>query len=103
MRDALAVWQELTAVADYVVPNYTETACIANVAYQKDGMSKEEAKALVIKLREIGAKSVVITSALVDADTRRRVSTIGGTSIFSCPLRRSRSASPAPATCSPRC
>ena len=37
--------RELTAVADYVVPNYTEAAYLANVAYQKDGMSREEAKA----------------------------------------------------------
>nr|WP_325297328.1 pyridoxamine kinase [uncultured Dysosmobacter sp.] len=60
--------RELTAVADYVVPNYTEAAYLSNVAYQKDGMSREEAKALVMKLREIGAKSVVITSALVNGE-----------------------------------
>lgn len=58
--------RELTAVADYVVPNYTEAAYLTGTPYRAEGMTRAEAEELVGKLREIGAKSVIITSALVD-------------------------------------
>ena len=65
-EETAAHLRALTAVADYVVPNYTEAAYLTNTPYQEGGMTRTEAEILVGKLREMGAKSVIITSALVD-------------------------------------
>lgn len=58
--------RELTAVADYIVPNYTEAVFLAEMPYRRDGISIAEGKELIQRLRDIGAKSVIITSAYVD-------------------------------------
>ncbi len=55
----------MTAVADYVMPNYTEAAYLADAPI-KDDLTCAEADALVDNLRSLGAKSVLITSAKVD-------------------------------------
>lgn len=58
--------RRLVRVADYIVPNYTEAAYLTGEAYKEDGMTPEEADRLIGKLLEIGAKSIVITSAVID-------------------------------------
>jgi pyridoxine kinase len=58
--------KELIKVSDYIVPNYTEAAYLAEEEYKKEGISESESDRLIEKLIEIGAKSVVITSAKVD-------------------------------------
>ena len=58
--------RELVRVSDYIVPNYTEAACLAGEAYQESGMTLEEVDRLLEKLLAMGAKSIVITSAVVD-------------------------------------
>ncbi len=55
----------MTAVADYVMPNYTEAAYLAGKPIQEE-LTKAEALALVDALRALGARSVIITSAKVD-------------------------------------
>ena len=55
----------MTAVADYVMPNYTEAAYLADAPI-KDDLTRAEADALVDNLRNLGAKSVLITSAKVE-------------------------------------
>ena len=55
----------MCAVADYVMPNYTEAAYLADKPI-KDDLTRAEADALVDALRDMGAKSVLITSAKVD-------------------------------------
>lgn len=65
-EQTIAYMRELVAVADVIVPNYTEAVYLADMPYQENGMIKEEANQLVQKLREIGAKSVVVTSAKVE-------------------------------------
>ena len=55
----------MCAVADYVMPNYTEAAYLAGMPIVDD-LTRDEADALVDKLRALGAKSVLITSARVD-------------------------------------
>ena len=57
--------RSMCAVADYVMPNYTEAAYLA-AAPIKDDLTREEADALVDNLRSLGAKSVLITSAKVE-------------------------------------
>lgn len=58
--------RRLTEVADYIVPNYTEAVYLAGMPYKEDGITKEEAGQLIDRLKGIGAKSVIVTSARID-------------------------------------
>lgn len=64
-EDTVTLMRELISVADYIIPNYTEAAYLANVAYKENGTSEEELHAIIDALIDMGAKSVVITSAKV--------------------------------------
>ncbi len=64
-ESTIGLMRDLVACADYTVPNYTE-ACLLTDTPMKDGITSEEARALVDAMRELGAKSVVVTSAKVD-------------------------------------
>ena len=66
-EETIAHMRKMVAVADCIVPNYTEAAYLADVPYHED-MTEEEAGALTIRLHEMGAKSVVVTSAKVDGE-----------------------------------
>ena len=55
----------MCAVADYVMPNYTEAAYLAGAPIQEE-LTHAEADALVDALRALGAKSVLLTSAKVE-------------------------------------
>ena len=55
----------MVAVADYVMPNYTEAAYLAGQPI-RDDLTRCEARALVDALRSLGAKSVLVTSAKVE-------------------------------------
>lgn len=57
--------KELTAVADYIVPNYTEAVKLAGMEYH-ESITVSEADEIIQRLREMGAKSVVITSICMD-------------------------------------
>lgn len=67
------IMRNLIGVADYIVPNYTEAAYLANVPYKKTGASLAEYKMIIEKLRELGARSVVITSAIVENGKNKSV------------------------------
>lgn len=62
----LADMRNLIQYADYCVPNYTEAVFLTGSEYSKDGLSEKEMVELLDKLRNLGPKSVVITSALVN-------------------------------------
>ena len=66
-EETVAHMRKMVAVADCIVPNYTEAAYLADMPYHED-MTEEEARALTIRLHEMGAKSVVVTSAKVDGE-----------------------------------
>lgn len=72
-EDTVALMRELISVADYIVPNYTEAAYLANAAYQEEGASEEELHAIIDTLRNFGAKSVVVTSAKIKGSGSRSV------------------------------
>lgn len=72
-EDTVTLMRELISVADYIVPNYTEAAYLANVRYQEEGASEEELYAIIDVLRNFGAKSVVITSAKVKGSDSKSV------------------------------
>ena len=61
----IGLMRELLACADYTVPNYTE-ACLLTGTPMKEGLSADEARELVVAVRRLGAKSVVVTSCVVD-------------------------------------
>lgn len=62
----VAHMRKLISASDYMVPNYTEAVYLAGAEYQPQGITKEDAKVLVDKLRQQGASAVVITSAKVE-------------------------------------
>ncbi len=65
-EQTIAHMKELVQVSDYMVPNYTEAAYLAGMKYKEEGMTSEEADGLLRRLQEIGARSMIITSARVD-------------------------------------
>lgn len=64
-ESTIGLMRDLVACADYMVPNYTE-ACLLTDTPMREGITAGEAHALVDAVRELGAKSVVVTSANVD-------------------------------------
>lgn len=64
-ESTIGLMRDLAACADYTVPNYTE-ACLLTDTPMREGITAGEAHALVDAVRELGAKSVVVTSANVD-------------------------------------
>lgn len=58
--------RDLCSIADYVVPNYTEAAFIGGVETKGESISSKEARMIIDKIRETGAKSVIITSMNID-------------------------------------
>lgn len=61
--------RRMVGVAHLTVPNYTEACYLTNIPYSSADISRAEAYRLVDKLREIGARSVVVTSVHVDGET----------------------------------
>ena len=58
--------REMLSVADLIFPNHTEAAYLTDSPYHPEGVSEEEARALLDKLRELGTKSALITSIPVN-------------------------------------
>ncbi|WML32699.1 pyridoxamine kinase [Clostridium sp. OS1-26] len=58
--------RELCAVADVIVPNFTEAALLAEMYQERTNISREEGRKLIEKLRMLGSESVIVTSARVD-------------------------------------
>lgn len=58
--------REMLSVAHLIFPNYTEACYLTDTPYQEEGITEAESRLLIDKLRKIGAKSVLITSILID-------------------------------------
>lgn len=56
----------MISVAHLCFPNYTEACYLTDTPYHPEGVTRDEAYALMDKLREIGAHSVLITSIPID-------------------------------------
>lgn len=65
-KQTIEYMRKLVAVADYITPNYTEACYLTRRPCKASGMTKKEAEELLAALREMGAASVVVTSAKVD-------------------------------------
>lgn len=58
--------RQMLEVSHLCFPNYTEACLLAGVPYQYEGITKDQARELINKLRRIGALSVLITSCIVE-------------------------------------
>ena len=67
-EENVAIMQKLSAYADILIPNYTEACYLVNRPCKEETLTQDEALALVAGVRELGAKSVVITSASVNGE-----------------------------------
>ena len=72
-NDTVNLMRELISCADYIVPNYTEAAYLSGVDYKEGGESFEKFKEIIDKIRALGAKSVVITSAYLSDEKTKAV------------------------------
>ncbi len=57
--------RQMVSVAHLIFPNYTEACYLTDTPYNAEGVTEEEVRTLVEKLRALGAKSVLITSVLM--------------------------------------
>ena len=64
-ESTIGLMRHLLECADYAVPNYTEACLLADRPIAEQ-ITPDEGRALVDAVRVLGAKSVVITSAVVD-------------------------------------
>lgn len=64
-ESTIGLMRSLLECADYAVPNYTE-ACLLTDTPIAEQITPDEGRTLVDAVRATGAKSVVITSAVVD-------------------------------------
>ncbi len=67
--DTVKYMRQICSVADIIMPNFTEAVFLANKHFGKKDVTEAEARELVDKLRQMGSKSVVITSISVDGQT----------------------------------
>lgn len=58
--------RQMISVAHLCFPNYTEACFLTDTPYHPEGISRAEAYALMDRLREMGSRSVLITSIPVD-------------------------------------
>ena len=72
-ESTVKLMKQLIKNADYVVPNYTEACYLTDIPYRKEGLSKEESKLIIDKLRENGSKNIIITSVIFSHENNRSV------------------------------
>lgn len=58
--------REICSRADLIVPNFTEASFLTGMFCGREQITKEEAETLIYALREMGSKSIVITSIVSD-------------------------------------
>ena len=63
---AIRSMREMLSVAHLCYPNYTEACYLTATPYREQGVTAQEARQMVEKLRRIGPKSVFITSIPID-------------------------------------
>lgn len=72
-ESTVELMRQLISAADYIVPNYTEAAYLADMPYKEEGASIEEFQLMIDRLRKLGAKSVVVTSAIKEKNSGKMV------------------------------
>ena len=64
----VSIMKKLSSYADILIPNFTEACFLTNHFYCSDTLSQSEADELIDRVRQLGCKSVVITSASVNGE-----------------------------------
>ena len=64
--ETVEMMKHLIAVADVCYPNYTEACFLTDTPFKDEGISEDEAKDLLLKLKEQGASAALITSVKVN-------------------------------------
>ena len=67
--EAVDNMREMVAVAHLIYPNITEACYLTDTPYRPEGFSEAEAYAIADRLRDIGTRSVLITSVNVSGQT----------------------------------
>lgn len=76
--ETVELMRKQIAVADYIVPNYTEACLLAGFDYRPEGASEQELREIAEALCTLGAKSVVITSAKIYGNSGQSVFGLDG-------------------------
>ena len=58
--------RDMVSVADLTFPNYTEACYLTGREYRKEGLTWDEATSMLDGIAALGARSVLVTSAVVD-------------------------------------
>jgi pyridoxine kinase len=66
---SVELMRQMVSVADLTFPNYTEACYLTSTPYREEGMTWEEACEMLSRLRDIGCRSALVTSAKVDGQS----------------------------------
>lgn len=77
-KDRVDIMKRIITNTDYIVPNITEACILSGIPYNEKGFTKNELNKIVETLHEMGAKSVVITSATKLNDDGQSAKTVVG-------------------------
>lgn len=64
--EQIEAMRRMVSVADLIFPNYTEACLLTDTPYQKDGLSWNDTCRMIEQLRQLGSRSVLITSCRID-------------------------------------
>lgn len=82
---AINSMREMIGVADLCFPNFTESCYLTDSPYHPEGVTAEEGRRLLDKLRAIGTRSALITSIPVDGQPSVIGYDAGGGDYFALP------------------
>ena len=66
---SVELMRQMVSVADLTFPNFTEACYLTSTPYHAEGMSWEDARELLSRLRDIGCRSALVTSAKVEGQS----------------------------------
>jgi pyridoxine kinase len=66
---SVELMRQMVSVADLTFPNYTEACYLTGTPYEEQGMSWSDTREMLTRLRDIGCKSAIITSARVEGQS----------------------------------
>ena len=66
---SVELMRQMVSVADLTFPNYTEACYLTSTPYMPEGMTWPEARDMLSRLRDIGCRSAIVTSARVDGQS----------------------------------
>ena len=63
-RELISVMKNMITIADIIIPNFTEAALLVNQYTEQTEVSEEEAADLIQRLKDLHAKSILVTSCV---------------------------------------